>query len=118
MNTAATSPQKAIEMLDALVRLYGSEASADDGDERIAKGVQLAERQLVQLREDFAELNERRLSDLQERLATAERLASSYPEEANAIRQAIVDLYEDQPWASEIVSETRRAISTNESSND
>jgi serine/threonine-protein kinase len=118
MKTAESSPQRAIEMLEGLIRLYGSETPADGADERVATGVQLAQRQLNQWRDDFAALNERRLLDLQERLATADRLGSSDPEAANAIRQAIVDLYEGQPWASEIVAEARRANSTKEGSHD
>jgi hypothetical protein len=105
-------------MLEGLIRLYGSETPADGADERVVTGVQLAQRQLNQWRDDFAALNERRLLDLQERLATADRLGSSDPEAANAIRQAIVDLYEGQPWASEIVAEARRANSTKEGSHD
>ncbi|MGD9632049.1 MAG: serine/threonine-protein kinase [Pirellulales bacterium] len=123
MNAADSSPERAIEMLDGLVRLYGAEnlaggASAKETDDRTRKGVQLAERQLAQLRSDVAELNERRTVVLRERLAAADRLDATDPQAAQTIRRAVVDLYDHQPWAAALVAEARKKLPANHESDD
>jgi len=119
MNAAWASPEAGIEMLDALVRLYGAgEAAAGEDGERTAKWVESARRQLEQLRRDVAEWNVRRVAAARERLAEADRLEKSDPSAARAIRQAIVDLYEEQPWAEAIVAEARQKLPANHESDD
>ena len=65
-----------------------------DTDDRRAMCVQLAERQLVQLREDASpSSHERQLAAIHERLAAADQLAKTHPDEARQIYQAIIELY-------------------------
>jgi hypothetical protein len=44
---------------------------------------------------------------LKERLAAAQRLEKTAPQQAAGIYQALIDLYGDQPWAAEIVDQAR-----------
>lgn len=52
-------------------------------------------------------IRETTLQMLEQRLATANELSASQPEEAAAIRRAIVELYESKPWAVEVVERAR-----------
>jgi hypothetical protein len=121
MNAAWASPEAGIAMLDALVRLYGAgEGAAAEGKdgERTAKWVESARRQLEQLRRDVTEWNERRVAAARERLAEADRLEESDPAAARAIRQAVVDLYEDEAWAEAVVAEAKQKLPANHESDD
>lgn len=111
VSKAQQSPEEAIAMFDSLVQLYGASANDDVDDEspqtRQAACVELAKRQSQRLRVELAKHAERQLADLEERLAVAEALSATDPAGAQAIYSAIVDLYQDQLWAEEIVAEAR-----------
>jgi serine/threonine-protein kinase len=126
MNEAADSPAAAAAILQSLVDLHADNAaaqpdgnlptvpddsqSAQEGDARIGAIVQLAKRQLATLQADIIKQTDQQLAALQERLAAAERLTSSEPDQAAAIYRAIIDLYAASPWADSIVSEARRRL--------
>ena len=84
MNMASSSPEQAIGMLESLIKLYSTDAGSKSTDDRRAMCVQLAERQLVQLREDFSKLTVRQLTSIREQLSTAEALAATHPDRARA----------------------------------
>jgi serine/threonine-protein kinase len=112
MNTAQTSPEAAIAMLESLVKLYGTDSSingaqkgADDTARRI-QCVKLAEQQLTTLRENVA----RQLAAIRERLAAAAQLSAGDPSRARDMYQAVVDLYGNQASASDAVAEARQQL--------
>jgi serine/threonine-protein kinase len=109
MNAASSSPEQAIGMLESLITLYSADGMKST-DERSAMCVQLAERQLALLREDFAKLTSRQLSEIQGRLAAADALASEHPDQARDMYQAIVSLYGDRPWAAAVVAEAHQKL--------
>jgi eukaryotic-like serine/threonine-protein kinase len=109
MNTASSSPEQAIGMLESLIKLYSS-AGTEGGDERRTLCVRLAERQLAQLREDFAKLTARQVAAIRERLSAANALATEHPVQARDMYQAIINLYGDRPWAAAVVAETREKL--------
>ena len=111
MNTASASPDEAIGMLESLIKLYSADNGSKTTDDRSALCVQLAERQLVQLREDFAKLTVRQLTAIRDRLAAADALAAKNPDEARDMYQAILNLYGDRPWAAAVVTEARLRLS-------
>jgi serine/threonine-protein kinase len=111
MSTAESSPDLSIRMLESLIRLYGTSEKPADPDDRRLLCVQLAQRQLVRLREDASRLATRQLSAVRERLAIADRLAKKNPDEARPIYQAIVDLYGNEPWATAVVAEAKQRLS-------
>jgi hypothetical protein len=47
---------------------------------------------------------------LRDRLKYADKIAATDPAQAKIVRQAIVDLYQDEPWATELVEQARKAI--------
>jgi serine/threonine-protein kinase len=118
MNTAQSSPESAIDMLQSLIRLYGADAATTDAEDRRALWVQSAERQLVQLREDVSKLTARQLTAIRERMTAAEHLAKEHPDQARDMYQAIIDLYGDRPWAAEVVAEARRRLEARTATND
>lgn len=109
-NEAPTAPESAIRQLESLVALYGTEARSAASDDRVAMCVELAKRQLAQLRNDVARLHARQLAALKERLVAADRLAAQQPAEARPIYQAIVDLYGNDAWADEVVRTARQKL--------
>jgi len=112
---AQQSPAEAVSLLSSLIELYGVDADVtltedDTPAARQAACVQLAKVQLERLKETLAQQSARQVASLQERLAAAETLASTDPEVAAAMYQAIVNLYQNEPWAAEIVTEARRRL--------
>ncbi len=123
---AAASPEKSLAMLGALVDLYGADVpvapkiaspgttnrkNADrDAADRTADVVQLAKRRLPTLRADLAKQREQQLTALNERLAAAERLRATNPQQAAAIYRAILSLYEGDAWAAPVVDKARGAL--------
>ena len=69
--------------------------------------MQLARRQLELLRGDVAKLTARQIADIRERIAAADALAAKDPAAAKAMLQAVVDLYGDEPWATDVVAEAK-----------
>lgn len=114
---AQQSPAEAVSMLSSLIELYGVDADETLTDDdtpaaRQAACVQLARVQLERLKETLARQSARQVASLLERLAAAETIAATDPEAAAAMYQAIVDLYQNEPWAAEIVSEARLRLDT------
>jgi hypothetical protein len=55
------------------------------------------------------------LTLLSERLDRADQLAASEPARARAIRKAVVELYQEKPWAAAAVNRARQALSAEKS---
>jgi hypothetical protein len=103
-----TDPARAAAMLEALLHLYpkdGGSRAALSEDERTY--LALTERQLAKLRQVNDKRAAEQLPVLKERLAAAQRLEASAREQAAGMYQALVDLYDDQPWAADVVSQAR-----------
>jgi serine/threonine protein kinase len=110
MNTTRWSPEEAIQTLESLIKLYGTSDRSSEADDRRVKCVELAERQLAQLRADVAELTTRELASIRERLAAADKLAKAEPDQARQIYQAIIELYAAEPWATAAVAEAKQKL--------
>jgi hypothetical protein len=126
----ASSPEKAIDMLGALVNLYdpdvpiavqpspqsGSNKKNLDRDtnERTADVVQLAKRRIQGLQADMAKQRSQQLAAINERLVAAERIQSTKPEQASAVFRAIISLHENDDWAKETVAKARNALASTE----
>jgi serine/threonine-protein kinase len=108
-----TDPAQAAAMLESLLKLYpkaGGARSALTDDER--SYLTLAERQLAKLRQVIDKRAANQLPTLKERLATAQRFEQSAPAEAAEMYQALIDLYGDQAWASDVVDQARERLQT------
>jgi serine/threonine-protein kinase len=116
-SVAQQSPTEAISLLNSLIELYGADAAETIVDDdspaaRQAASVQFARRLLERLRDTQAEQSARQVASLRERLTTAEDLSVTDPQGAAAMYRAIIDLYENDAWAAEIVADARRHIET------
>lgn len=104
MNEAQIAPDSALAQLELLIDLYAAAGTPGNTDDRRTKCVQLAKLQLVQLRKDAANLEQRQLTAIRERLTAADKIVKQQPAVARAIFQAVVQLYGDRPWAAELVA--------------
>lgn len=76
-----------------------------------AQCLELARRRLARMREDLRTVIGNQADLVQKRLDDADQLQAENPEHADAIRRAVVALYEDKPWAAALVDRARRALS-------
>ncbi|MCA9234265.1 MAG: serine/threonine protein kinase [Planctomycetales bacterium] len=115
MASRETDPAGAAEKLANLLRLFGVDPNAD-GDERFddpalaldetqRRWLRAADLELRRLRETLDEDAAAQLPLLRARLATAEKIARTNPQAARRMYQGLVELYQDQPWAADVVRE-------------
>jgi serine/threonine-protein kinase len=118
----ASTPDESLAMLESLVDLYGAELPAgvtadsargvpngaeQDAANRTADVVQLAQRRLKPMRADIARQQKQQLAALEERLAAAERLSATNPQQAAAMYRAILKLHASNKWAEKVVETAR-----------
>jgi hypothetical protein len=108
-NLIENSPEDADALLQSLTDLYGPK-SADPSESDVAAVVQLAEQRLSALRADLTKRHERALTALNERLAVAERLSQTEPQQAVAMYRAIIALHHDNAWAKEVVTKAQAQL--------
>ena len=103
-------PATALLQFKALVQLLTGDRdpAASPTDQRAAEQcLQLAEKQIVQL-EKLVEATEKQQRLLIRRqLERADKLASEKPAEAAALRESIITLFGDKPWAADLVDKAR-----------
>lgn len=102
-----TNPERTAARLTALINVYGGQSGHSDRDKMC---LELANRQLTQLRIVIDRSADRRLDALHERLQHAAELMQSKPDEAIAIYRGIIDLYQEKPWAGEVVKRAQHAL--------
>jgi serine/threonine-protein kinase len=121
VSRAPTSPDESLSMLQSLVDLYGPAASTettkngangndtktDDAASRTSDVIQLAMRRLKSMQPDVERQHKQQIAALEERLAAAEQLMTSNPQEAAAMYRAIVKLHAEDAWAKAIVDSAR-----------
>ncbi|MGQ9575351.1 MAG: serine/threonine protein kinase [Thermoguttaceae bacterium] len=104
---AALDPERGLVKLQALVDLYRDRT---DLSGPAGQCLELARRQLQELRRRLERPNAESLAELGQRLERAEQLRQSDPETARGIWRAIVELYQDKPWAAAAVGRARQAL--------
>lgn len=123
-----TDPEKTIHKLRALIDLFSSdsvlldevrnapsseELNSDSPRQRYTRTelcVEVARRRLKKLEKDIASVRESQMEKLRSRLEEAREMENFYPERADAIRRAIVELYGERGWATEIVEEAKNEM--------
>jgi serine/threonine-protein kinase len=108
-------PAAALAQFQALVQLLKDDhdPAASALDERAAEQcLLLAERQIEQLKTVVEAMQQQQRLLIRRQLARAEKLAEGKPDEAAAIRQSIVTLFGDKPWAADLVSQAQTPAST------
>ena len=100
-------PQRGMAMLSALIDLYGQR---QDTSGPIGKCLKLARRRLQRLQEELREQTGQHLTLVEGRLKLAERIRPDEPDRARRMYQAVIELYEDKPWAADLVRRARKAL--------
>jgi len=104
---AETDPARAVLRLQAIVDLYQHPEKEAAG---IRDFVEAAREQLPGLRDRVDALTAQRRALIDDRLTHADKIEGTNPREARRIRQAIVDLYEDQPWSAALVDRAKQGL--------
>ena len=114
MRAQRTDPAQAERMLVRLERLLGVEAPtvgedpATRTDHAARQGLAtLVKRQLEELQNNSQARAERHLPYARSRLALARNLSQARPDEAREILDAIIELYNREPWAAGVVAKAR-----------
>lgn len=107
IRVAPADPQKGIVKLEALIAVY-SDQNADN--ETVRRCLDLAKLQLSRLKGQAELGTAEQVASIRERLAHASEVSESNPALARSIRQGIIDLYGDKPWAASLVAEARASL--------
>jgi len=129
---AQLNPEEGMRRLEALLALYGPDSprenaalpgEASETEETAepkphlldggpsAQCLELARRRLARMREDLRNVIRNQSDLVQKRLDQADQLQAENPEQADAIRRAVIALYQEKPWAAELVERARGALS-------
>jgi serine/threonine-protein kinase len=106
---ADSDPAQAAMLFESLVNLYGPDVQGAKNED-IDAIVELARERLARLREEVAKLEKIRATALAERLATAEALAKTSPQQAAAMYRAVINVYGGDAWAGSMVEKARTRL--------
>ncbi len=104
MSLKTQNPDLAVRKFQAVVDLYGN--SSGDEDEWVI----LAREELKRLEKQAADDIRADRKVIESQLAEADRLAATDPAAARKMCQAVVTLYGEKPWASELVERAKRGL--------
>lgn len=109
---ARASPEGGLEKLRAVVDLFRSEIEREDEPQAGPEGVcvELARRRIASLERQVQEYAEREVRLLGDRLDRADRIEPDDPRRANEIRRALIEIYQDKPWAAAAVDRATEAL--------
>ena len=108
VNLSKSDPEQSLQRLEALVVLYGREATTTGPT---AECVELARRRIEQLSAELEAARGDIRAAILARLDEADRLAKKDPDKATAIYRAVVALYSHKAWAADLVDRARRSLS-------
>ena len=109
INYARLDPERGMAKLQALIDLYDHRAGTSGPT---GMCLELAARRLAQLREQLGRQTAQQLALVQDRLDQAGQLSRNEPDRARAMYRAVLELYEDKPWAADVVRQARDALTT------
>lgn len=105
------NPERAAAILQDLLTLYPTQGKAAASlSEEMRQYLTLADRELAKLRASIEARAKEQRPMLQDRLLAAERLQATEPAESAAMYRALIDLYGQQPWAAELITEARQKL--------
>lgn len=100
-------PERAVLSLEALIALYDHRAESTGPTGRC---LDLARRQLKRIQERLAAQAQQELTLIQTRLDLADQLQKTDPARSRSLRQAVVTLYGDKPWAAPAVKRAQTGL--------
>ena len=107
VNHSVLDPERGLMKLQALVDLY---QDRKDLSGPAGQCLDLARRQLRDLRKQVDKAASESRAEVEQRLARAEELRPTNLAAARAIWKAVIVLYGDKPWAAEAVAQARKAL--------
>jgi serine/threonine-protein kinase len=107
MNLAWLDPERGLAKLQALVDLHKDRTDPTGPD---GQCLELARRQATRLGQQIAKSSEESQAEVEDRLRRAEQFRHSDLPTARLMWQALVELYQDKPWAAEAVAKARQAL--------
>lgn len=105
---APADPLRAVAKLQALIDVY-SDQNAEN--ETVRRCLDLAQVQVTRLRGLADRGTVEQVAAIRERLDHAAQESQSNPDLARSIREGIIELYGDKPWAASLVAEAREVLS-------
>jgi serine/threonine-protein kinase len=104
----SSDPPTCVEKLEAIAQLYegGRGISSINGQ----RCVLLATRRAARLKTAAQKYVEEHVTAQTERLDHADALQATEPDTARQIRQAVIQLYREKPWAAEFVERAKKAL--------
>jgi len=115
MSYAKLNPELAVQKLGAIIDLYGNDDQLSRDDRETLES---ARSQWKLFQTQIAHRTEADTRQLLARLDAADRLQNSDPATARAVREAIVRLYSDKPWAAAIVARASADLSSRTAADD
>ena len=112
---AGTQPEAAIIQLEALIDVFGAEENPPDDARRC---IDLATRQLKQLRVAVAASSKADRLTIERRLELADEIESTDRQTADSVRRGILLLYDGKPWAEEFRQRARDALNRSSATHD
>ncbi len=123
LRLAEEQPEEAIEKFRALIDLYGTRAapegsaSTDDEPRPLPttpreRCVELARRRLEMLEQQLEPVLASHREMIVKRLDYADSIADAHPLEAAKIRRAVVELYGERSWATDLVERAQESLRT------
>ncbi len=133
MSTEKTAPDRTVIKLKSLIDLFRSDGRLLEDEaiaqlptpveqekpatakQRVRGGVDedfvfLASRQLERLERDIEKINSEQIAKLTRRLRDADVLEKKHPDRAATIRKAVIELYQDHEWATDVVQKAKAAL--------
>ena len=121
LTSSPHDPDEMIDKLRAFIAVFQTVQSSEESIEpqrRTASPVEicveLARRRLKKLEQDAAEINAEQEQVIRRRLDEAEDWDSTDPTRAEGIRRGIIELYQHNRWAKELVKEAQQLLASTE----
>ncbi len=111
-----TDLEKEIVLLRGIVDLFATEPPAKPTGRKLnipnesEKCVELARRRLKKLEPLFEKIAKSQFDVVKMRLDHADELNATVPDRATEIRRGVIELYQDRPWAAQLVERAQKGL--------
>jgi len=117
LTSSPNDPERMIGKLRAFIAVFQSVRTSEESADLhrhtsgpVAICVELARRRLKKIEQDVAEINAEQEQVVRRRLDEAADCNSTDPARAEGIRQGIIELYQNNRWAKDLVEEARKLL--------
>ena len=110
--SADKNPIEGFENLRAFIKIHQADY---DKDKNVAKCVDEARNYIEKIKLDVAQFEQRIESQrekIRQRILQAKELAKTDQDAARSTLEAVIELYDDEKWANEVLADVRKALET------